>query len=88
MLSSYIKPEDPAYLNNALSVVAWDAGYAYDEITHEFVDASHNHYNNYYKIVNRTSFEPVKSDEEFAQNLYYKAPEKHFTEDKYYLFTN
>lgn len=32
MLSSYIKPEDPAYLNNALSVVAWDAGYAYDEM--------------------------------------------------------
>ena len=32
MLSSYIKPENLAYLSNALSVVAWDAGYAYDEM--------------------------------------------------------
>ena len=32
MLSSYIKPENLAYLSNALSVVAWDAAYTYDEM--------------------------------------------------------
>ncbi len=32
VLSSYIKPENPAYLSNALSVVAWDSTYTYDEM--------------------------------------------------------
>lgn len=32
VLSSYIKPTDPSYLNNALSVVAWDSTYTYAQM--------------------------------------------------------
>lgn len=32
VLSSYIRPEDPTSLSNALSVVAWDSTYTYDEM--------------------------------------------------------
>lgn len=32
VLSSYIKPEDPSYLGNSLSVVAWDPTYTYEQM--------------------------------------------------------